>query len=952
MLALDLHFPLRVVSRFTVPGPSLIASEPVACQAVEWGGAEPPPDGQERLAAVRSLCDRLDWVPPVAAAQTAFGTLAMAAVLLARYLLNMERGLVQTARARVLAPGRILLSVGMHDGRLALEALDLAWRLLDAAGAGDEVAVRAAAEAQVEDFARRCALAHPDYVARILMLGARRRNIPFMPSGVARVWQYGWGARGRPFIEAASNGDGLLGYLLARYKEESTRLLRSLGLPATEQGSARTLEEAQALARRLGPDAVIKPVDQGQGRGVTVGVNTEAEVAAAFTSAARLGGAVIVERCVPGDDYRLLVVDGRLVAAARREPGSVIGDGVSTVGQLVEAENAARRADPVKRRYLKAVKCDEAALRHLASQGCGLDTIPAHGRRLTLRGNANVSTGGKPTDVLAEVHPEVKAMCETIAHATGLRAIGIDYLTPDIGRPWREVGGAVIEFNTFPGLDVHVAAGYDETALGVVLLGSSPDRIPVIVAVAPAEELAALCEGLRDEAARLPPAAGVATPSRVFLRGLDLEAGRPPWLRAAPLLLNRQCRTLLVGCTPEEVARHGFPVDRCDLAVLIGTAWRDEPAGSTAAQIAARYSGERMDLPSLDEAAVGRIAGLLREAAGAPAVPPSPAPVRTPPPPALPEGVRCLRRRALSDGPSLFAMMRNESYLLPHFLDHYRRLGVENFLLYDDHSTDGCREAALDQPDCTVLTSERPFSEHLADGRLLHHLLKEAIPESLLADRWVAVVDLDEFLMLPDEFDGLAPFLDLVGSRGHDCVFGTMVDAYPATLAERAYGSDRSPFEGAPYFDADRGFRRRPDSPEAEKVFEGVRARLIAMLKREDPETYHAIFGGRGYLMPALFKVPLVKTGRGIVRRNAHAVNRVPPFDVEVALAHFKFGPDLDAKIADALATRAHYLESIEYEFLHAVTERFGAVDIRCDRTRRFDEPGALAAAGMVRTSP
>jgi hypothetical protein len=188
----------------------------------------------------------------------------------------------------------------------------------------------------------------------------------------------------------------------------------------------------------------------------------------------------------------------------------------------------------------------------------------------------------------------------------------------------------------------------------------------------------------------------------------------------------------------------------------------------------------------------------------------------------------------------------------------------------------------------------------------------------------------------------------MLDARGHDCVFGTMVDAYPATLSERNRSTDLSPFDLMPYFDADRGFRRRPEANEPEKVFAGVRARLIAALKHAAPDVHAAIFGGRDYLMPALFKVPLVRTGRGIRRLNAHTIDRQPPFDVEVALAHFKLGPDLDSKIQEALATRTHYLQSIEYAYLAEVTARFPDLDLRCARTRRFDVPVVLAEAGMV----
>jgi hypothetical protein len=679
---------------------------------------------------------------------------------------------------------------------------------------------------------------------------------------------------------------------------------------------------------------------------VTVGVTDEAGLRAAFESSRRASeGAVLVERHVPGSDYRLLVIEGRLLAAARREPASVTGDGVRSVAALTDALNAARRNDPVQRRYLKPVKLDETALRHLAAQDLAPEAVPVEGRTVTLRGNANVSSGGQAWNVLDRVHPDVEAMALSIAASTGLRALGLDYITPDIGRSWHETGGAVIEINAYPGLDVHVASGEDEAALGSAVLGDQPARIPLILVLGGAPELRLVADRLASRFRQADTEGlGLAFPGATALGATRLTPPEDLLGRTASLLLNRQCRALVSGATVEEILDQGLPADRFTAAVLMGALPEDGKARAAWA-LARRHADRHAVFATADEAEE-RIGELLETATSRPA---RPAP-RCPVPSAaeFPSDVRALNDRRPGPGATVFAPMRNESWLLPHFLEHYRRLGVENFLLYDDGSEDGCREYALDQPDCTVYVSNRRFDERQPDGRRFHHLLREAIPESLGPGRWVLTADVDEFLILPDEFGGLAGFLDMLDERGHDCVFGTMVDAYPATLSERNRSTDLSPFDLMPYFDADRGFRRRPEANEPEKVFAGVRARLIAALKHAAPDVHAAIFGGRDYLMPALFKVPLVRTGRGIRRLNAHTIDRQPPFDVEVALAHFKLGPDLDSKIQEALATRTHYLQSIEYAYLAEVTARFPDLDLRCARTRRFDVPVVLAEAGMV----
>lgn len=293
--------------------------------------------------------------------------------------------------------------------------------------------------------------------------------------------------------------------------------------------------------------------------------------------------------------------------------------------------------------------------------------------------------------------------------------------------------------------------------------------------------------------------------------------------------------------------------------------------------------------------------------------------------------------------------MQNEMKLLPHFLTHYRKLGVENFIIHDDHSTDGSCDFLSSQPDCSVLKSTTAFNTRLNDGRDFHHFLKEFVPESIGAGRWVIVIDMDEFLVLPPMFESVPAFQAMLDQRGHTCVFGTMVDAYPETLRARNHAREISPFEGSPYFDRDAGFLRQAESFSPQKRLNGIRARLITALKQRDRSTYDSIFAGRGYMMPALYKVPFIKTGTGITRFNSHTINRQPPFDIEVALVHFKFGPDLDDKIATALVTRNHYLSSIEYQFLAAVIDRYPDENLISNRTLRFDEPGSLLRAGFTK---
>lgn len=313
----------------------------------------------------------------------------------------------------------------------------------------------------------------------------------------------------------------------------------------------------------------------------------------------------------------------------------------------------------------------------------------------------------------------------------------------------------------------------------------------------------------------------------------------------------------------------------------------------------------------------------------------------------LPDG-RYLKRTPLSGGPTLFAMVRNEDYLLPHFLDHYRRLGIENFIFYDDHSTDGTLDLLMGQDSCTVLTSPHAFREVMPDGRSFQLMAKRRIPEALGTGRWILSVDADEFLILPQCFSGLQQMYGHLDAHGHRCVLASMVDFYPERLADRGYSQALSPFEGSRHFDVDRTFDRSFLSPRPRQRHKGVRARLLSMIEARDRAMFERLVQTRKYRTPALWKVPLIKGGSGVALESVHDVNVQPPFDIELALAHLKFGPDLDVRSAGALLSRSYFRGSIEYEFLRAAVDVLEDESLVCPATMVYAGPHSLEQAGFV----
>jgi hypothetical protein len=302
-------------------------------------------------------------------------------------------------------------------------------------------------------------------------------------------------------------------------------------------------------------------------------------------------------------------------------------------------------------------------------------------------------------------------------------------------------------------------------------------------------------------------------------------------------------------------------------------------------------------------------------------------------------------------GMGMFCVARDEIYFLPFLLEHYRRLGVEHFLFYDDKSSDGSREFLQAQPDCAVVTSDLPYGA-LVDGRIRYcHVLKGRVPKSIFGDRWVLTVDADEFLLLPE------PFIDLQGlcaaierEKGNSAI-AALVDFYPEKLNMRNYPTSLSPFsvnrfcDKGPLFEWRQG-RRKPQAFNA-----GIRYRLGQMLSRFYPSEFLEIFPSdeqKHHKGGKLWKVPLVKLESGNWLVNDHELN-VPPFlGLQMALAHFKFYPGLDRKIVYALESKSYFGASRNYRMLERVVHHFGDESLLCGHSVEVKSRRDLEKASLL----
>ena len=318
-----------------------------------------------------------------------------------------------------------------------------------------------------------------------LVRAAEQRGIPWLRLNDRSLVQFGHG-RYQQRIQATVTGrTPHIAVELASDKEETNRILGALGLPVPRQVLVSSQTDAIKAARRLGGSVVLKPWNGNHGRGITIDIREDDEIRAAFAAAQEHSRSVIVETFQPGDDHRLLVVDGQLVAATRRTPGHVVGDGHSSIAALVDEVNRDPRRGVGHEKVLTRIELDREAGLMMARAGYDADSVPAQGEIVYLRSTANLSTGGTATDVTDLIHPDNREMAVRAVRAIGLDVGGVDFITPDISESHRTIGGAICEINAAPGFRMHVAPseGTPRDAAGPVIdmlfPPGSPKRVPI-----------------------------------------------------------------------------------------------------------------------------------------------------------------------------------------------------------------------------------------------------------------------------------------------------------------------------------------------------------------------------------------------------------------------------------------------------------------------------------------
>lgn len=402
---------------------------------------------------------------------------------------------------------------------------------------------------------------------------AAARGIPWRRLTKGSLVQFGWGSKQRRIWAAEVDSTSAVAESIAQDKDLCKRLLASAGVPVPIGRPVSDLEDAWAVACEIGVPVVVKPQDGNQGKGVTVNVVDKDHLAIAFRAAAEIG-TVMVEKYLPGADYRLLVVGDKLVAAARRDPPHVIGDGVHTVRELVDKVNADPRRGDGHATSLTKIRFDDIAIARLGLQGLQPESVPEKGRRVILRNNANLSTGGTATDVTDDVHPEVAARAIAAAQTVGLDICGVDVMCESVHRPLEEQNGGVVEVNAAPGLRMHLSPSFGkgrnvgEAIISHLYKQGGDGRIPV-VAVTGTNGKTTTARLTAHLVATSGLRVGMTNTDGVYVNGRQIDSGDCSGPKSARnVLMHPDVDAAVFESARGGILREGLGFDRCQVAVV------------------------------------------------------------------------------------------------------------------------------------------------------------------------------------------------------------------------------------------------------------------------------------------------------------------------------------------------------------------------------------------------
>jgi cyanophycin synthetase len=413
---------------------------------------------------------------------------------------------------------------------------------------------------------------------RAIVQEAMSRNIPCTRLDQSSFVQLGYGARQQRIQASITGRTSNIAVDIACDKQLTKNRLSYACIPVPEGVVVSNEAELQEAVRQIGFPLVIKPVDGNHGRGITTNVQDWDELHSAFCRAKAHSQQVICERYITGYDFRVLVINYKFVAAAKRQPAFVTGDGIHTVSELIEIVNRHPLRGNGHDNYLTKILVDEATRELLKKQGLCLETVLPAGQLLSLKPTANLSTGGSAIDVTDEVHPDNIALFERTARTIGLDVCGIDVMTETLGTRLQDNGGGILEVNAAPGLRMHLypAEGTPRNVakpiVDMLFPGNAPARIPIIAVTGTNGKTTTtrLIAHIFKGAGHF---VGYTTTDGIYIGNECIEKGDCSGPSSAKKILQDPAvEAAVLECARGGILRSGLGFDHCDIGIITNIA--------------------------------------------------------------------------------------------------------------------------------------------------------------------------------------------------------------------------------------------------------------------------------------------------------------------------------------------------------------------------------------------
>lgn len=400
------------------------------------------------------------------------------------------------------------------------------------------------------------------------------RGIPYIRLDRHSLIQLGYGKHQKRIQATMTCRTACFAVEIAGDKNATKDLLKDAGIPVPKGTTVYTQEELRRAITWLGFPVVTKPLDGHHGKGATINITNLNDARKGFTEAQKYSSGVIVEQYITGYDFRLLVINGKFVAAAKRTPAMVVGDGVSTIKQLIDKENKDPRRGIGHEKVLTKINVDKHTKALLKQMGLTTQSVVAAGQEVYLKSTANISTGGTATDVTDLVDPYNILMAERIAGIVGLDVCGIDIMTTDIAIPLNEARGAVLEVNAAPGFRMHISPTYGlprnvaEPVLDMLFPRGQPARIPII-AVTGTNGKTTTTRLIAHMVKHKGYQVGYTTTDGIYIQDKLLEKGDTTGAYSAEFVLKDPTVNLAVlECARGGLLRSGLGFQQCDIGIV------------------------------------------------------------------------------------------------------------------------------------------------------------------------------------------------------------------------------------------------------------------------------------------------------------------------------------------------------------------------------------------------